>query len=67
MVAQETNKNPITKIYGSKEKDSEIDFEEEPRIALICHQSNEESISENDDNYLLPKLSRRSKSEIRKK
>jgi transcriptional regulator with PAS, ATPase and Fis domain len=49
---QETNKNLITKIYGSKENDSEIDFEEEPRTALIASQSNEESYQENDDNYL---------------
>jgi hypothetical protein len=27
--------NLITKIYGSKENDSEIDFEEEPRTALM--------------------------------
>jgi hypothetical protein len=26
----------ITKIYGSKENDSEIDFEEEPRTALMA-------------------------------
>ena len=36
----------IKKIYGSKETDSEIDFEEEPRAALISSQNNEE------DDYL---------------
>ncbi|MFE3870085.1 sigma-54 interaction domain-containing protein [Flavobacterium sp. ZS1P70] len=51
---QETNKNLITKIYGSKENDSEIDFEEEPRTALIAAQNKEERYQENDDNnYLL--------------
>jgi transcriptional regulator with PAS, ATPase and Fis domain len=50
---QETNKNLITKIYGSKENDSEIDFEEEePRTALIASQNDEGSYQENDDDYL---------------
>jgi transcriptional regulator with PAS, ATPase and Fis domain len=49
---QETNKNLITKIYGSKENDSEIDFEEEPRTALLSSQNKEEQYQENDDNYL---------------
>ncbi|EIA09166.1 sigma-54 interaction domain-containing protein [Flavobacterium frigoris] len=49
---QETNKNLITKIYGSKENDSEIDFEEEPRTALLSNQHKEEIYQENDDNYL---------------
>ncbi|MFT4983793.1 MAG: transcriptional regulator with PAS, ATPase and Fis domain [Flavobacterium sp.] len=49
---QETNKNLITKIYGSKENDSEIDFEEEPRTALMASQNNEETYQENDDDYL---------------
>jgi transcriptional regulator with PAS, ATPase and Fis domain len=49
---QETNKNLITKIYGSKENDSEIDFEEEPRTALMASQNNEETYQESDDNYL---------------
>jgi hypothetical protein len=31
------------KIYGSKENDSEIDFEEEPRTALMASQNNEET------------------------
>ena len=48
---QETNQNLIKKIYGSKESDSEIDFEEEPRSSLItAKQANEELY--NEDNYL---------------
>jgi hypothetical protein len=38
--------NLITKIYGSKENDSEIDFEEEPRTALMASQNNEETYQE---------------------
>lgn len=49
---QETNQNLIKKIYGSKENDSEIDFEEEPRTALITSQNKEENYQENDENYL---------------
>ncbi|PRZ25172.1 sigma-54 interaction domain-containing protein [Flavobacterium granuli] len=49
---QETNQNLIKKIYGSKENDSEIDFEEEPRTALIANQNKEEAYQENDENYL---------------
>ncbi|TDE02514.1 sigma-54 interaction domain-containing protein [Flavobacterium sandaracinum] len=49
---QETNQNLIKKIYGSKENDSEIDFEEEPRSALIASQNTEDIYQENDDNYL---------------
>ncbi|CAM3980403.1 sigma-54 interaction domain-containing protein [Flavobacterium weaverense] len=49
---QETNQNLIKKIYGSKENDSEIDFEEEPRGALITTQHNDDLYQENDDNYL---------------
>ncbi len=50
---QETNKSLITKIYGSKEEDSEIDFEEEPRTALMTTQNNEDEIyQDTDDNYL---------------
>jgi transcriptional regulator with PAS, ATPase and Fis domain len=47
---QETNKGLIKKIYGSKESDSEIDFEEEPRMAVMASQ-NEEDYGEQDDNY----------------
>ncbi|MDD2675442.1 sigma-54-dependent Fis family transcriptional regulator [Flavobacterium petrolei] len=49
---QETNQNLIKKIYGSKENDSEIDFEEEPRASLIASQNNEDLYQEHDDNYL---------------
>ena len=49
---QETNQNLIKKIYGSKENDSEIDFEEEPRGALITSQNNQDLYQENDENYL---------------
>ena len=50
---QETNQNLIKKIYGSKENDSEIDFEEEPRSSLIStKQNNEDHYREHEDNYL---------------
>ena len=49
---QEANQNLIKKIYGSKENDSEIDFEEEPRGALITSQNNQDLYQEHDDNYL---------------
>jgi transcriptional regulator with PAS, ATPase and Fis domain len=49
---QETNQNLIKKIYGSKEIDSEIDFEEEPRGTLLASQNNDNDYQENDDNYL---------------
>lgn len=50
---QETNQNLIKKIYGSKENDSEIDFEEEPGSSLIStKQNNEERYQEHEDNYL---------------
>jgi transcriptional regulator with PAS, ATPase and Fis domain len=48
---QETNSHLIKKIYGAKEDDSEIDFEEEPRTAVITAQNNENSYQEQDDNY----------------
>jgi hypothetical protein len=46
------NQKSDYKIYGFKENDSEIDFEEEPRTALMASQNNEETYQENDDNYL---------------
>jgi hypothetical protein len=59
---QETNQNLIKKIYGSKENDSEIDFEEEPGSSLIStKQNNEERYQEHEDNYLLQKPSRKKK------
>jgi hypothetical protein len=57
---QETNKISYKKIYGSKENDSEIDFEEEPRTALMASQTTKKP-KENDDNYLLPKQLKRKK------
>ncbi|MDR6843986.1 sigma-54 dependent transcriptional regulator [Flavobacterium granuli] len=52
---QETNKSLIKKIYGSKEEDSEIDFEEEPRTSFLSNSNNiEEDYEEQDNNnYLL--------------
>jgi transcriptional regulator with PAS, ATPase and Fis domain len=49
---QETNQNLIKKIYGSQENDSEIDFEEEPRAALIAAKNTDNTYHEQDDNYL---------------
>lgn len=49
--AQETNSNLIKKIYGSKENDSEIDFEEEPRNTVITAQNEDDNYEEQDDNY----------------
>jgi transcriptional regulator with PAS, ATPase and Fis domain len=48
---QETNSNLIKKIYGSKESDSEIDYEEEPRTAVITTQNGLESYEDQEDNY----------------
>ncbi|MGQ7946531.1 sigma-54 interaction domain-containing protein [Flavobacterium sp. WC2509] len=51
---QETNKSLIKKIYGSKEEDSEIDFEEEPRTQFLPNSNREEEYEEQDsNNYLL--------------
>ncbi|WP_367755010.1 sigma-54 interaction domain-containing protein [Flavobacterium sp. WC2430] len=49
---QDINPSLIQKIYGSKENDSEIDFEEEPRTALISTPNKEERYEENDESYL---------------
>ena len=49
---QETNKNLIQKIYGSNPPDSEIDFEEQPRVSYISNQKKEEDdFDEHDDNF----------------
>jgi hypothetical protein len=48
------------KIYGSKEHDSEIDFEE-AKDGFDGEQNNEETYQESDDNYLLPKQLKRKK------
>jgi transcriptional regulator with PAS, ATPase and Fis domain len=51
---QENNKSLIKKIYGSKEEDSEIDFEEEPRTQFLTNSNREEDYEEQDsNNYLL--------------
>ena len=49
---QDINPNLIQKIYGSQENDSEIDFEEEPRTAIITTPNKEEEYQDNNENYL---------------
>jgi len=49
---QEINPNLIQKIYGSKENESEISFEEEPRTPVFNPQNTNDDFEENDDNYL---------------
>ncbi|MBF4508404.1 sigma 54-interacting transcriptional regulator [Flavobacterium sp. JLP] len=49
---QDINPNLIQKIYGSQENDSEIDFEEEPRTAVMTPAAREENYQIQDDNYL---------------
>lgn len=50
---QDINPNLIQKIYGSQENDSEIDFEEEPRTAVMTPNVREENYQQiPDDNYL---------------
>ncbi len=49
---QEINPNLIQKIYGTQQNDSEIDFEEEPRTAVMTPSSREENYQMQDDNYL---------------
>ncbi|SHG00340.1 regulatory protein, Fis family [Flavobacterium fluvii] len=48
---QEANSHLIKKIYGAKEDDSEIDFEEEPRTAVITTPNNNENSYQVQDNY----------------
>jgi len=50
--AQEINPNLIQKIYGSKETDSEIDFEEQPGNGLMTSPQLTENYAEDEDNYL---------------
>lgn len=50
--AQEINPNLIQKIYGSKENESEISFEEEPRTPVFTTQNTDDDFEENEDNYL---------------
>uniref|UniRef100_UPI00286B656D sigma 54-interacting transcriptional regulator n=1 Tax=Flavobacterium sp. TaxID=239 RepID=UPI00286B656D len=49
---QEINTNLIQKIYGSKETESEISFEEEPRNPIYSNPNEEEIFQEEEDNYL---------------
>ncbi len=50
--AHEVNPNLIQKIYGSKEKESEISFEEEPRAAILATQNDDNDFDEDDEDYL---------------
>ncbi|OCB74503.1 sigma-54 interaction domain-containing protein [Flavobacterium crassostreae] len=50
---QDINPNLIQKIYGSKESDSEIDYEETPRTSLLsAAATKEEAYQETEENYL---------------
>ena len=50
---QDINPNLIQKIYGSQENDSEIDFEEEPRTAVMTPAAREDNYRLQDDNNYL--------------
>ena len=50
--AQEINTNLIQKIYGSKEADSEIAFEEEPRDNNFNNHNQDNEYEESEDNYM---------------
>ncbi len=50
---QDINPNLIQKIYGSQENDSEIDFEEEPRTAVMTPATREDNYRLQDDNNYL--------------
>ncbi|GAA3766684.1 sigma-54 dependent transcriptional regulator [Flavobacterium ginsengiterrae] len=49
---QDINPNLIQKIYGNQQNDSEIDFEEEPRTAVMTPAVREENYQIPEDNYL---------------
>ncbi|MGA9638003.1 sigma-54 interaction domain-containing protein [Flavobacterium sp.] len=49
---QDINPSLIQKIYGSNENESEIDFEEQPRTAIIPSQNTDNQYQEPEDNYL---------------
>ncbi|KAF2333344.1 MULTISPECIES: sigma-54 interaction domain-containing protein [Flavobacterium] len=50
---QDINPNLIQKIYGNQQNDSEIDFEEEPRTAVMTTPTvREDNYQMQDDNYL---------------
>lgn len=48
---QEANSHLIQKIYGNKQDDSEIDYEEEPRTAIITAPTNVDTYQSQEDNY----------------
>jgi transcriptional regulator with PAS, ATPase and Fis domain len=48
---QDINTNLIQKIYGSKETESEISFEEEPRNAVFSNQNEDSNFEENEDEF----------------
>ncbi|MES2575883.1 MAG: sigma-54 dependent transcriptional regulator [Bacteroidota bacterium] len=48
---QEANSHLIQKIYGNKQEDSEIDYEEEPRTAIIATPANVNNYQPQEDNY----------------
>ncbi|KLT68673.1 MULTISPECIES: sigma-54 interaction domain-containing protein [Flavobacterium] len=50
---QDINPNLIQKIYGSQENESEIDFEEEPRTAVMTPTAREDNYRMQDDNNYL--------------
>lgn len=50
--AQDINPNLIQKIYGSKEEDSEIEFEEQPVTAMMTPSHTENYNDDSEDNYL---------------
>lgn len=50
--AQDINPNLIQKIYGSKDEDTEFDFEDEPRTPLLSSAQKEENYNEDEENYL---------------
>ena len=50
---QDINPNLIQKIYGSQENDSEIDFEEQPRTAVMTPATRDDNYHIQDDNNYL--------------
>ena len=50
---QDINPNLIQKIYGSQENESEIDFEEQPRTAVMTPATREDNYHIQDDNNYL--------------
>jgi len=66
--AQDINANLIQKIYGSKETDSEISFEETPKTHTIYNPlpQNDSEIEENEDNYLFAETIEEEEEEILK-